>query len=157
MFDHLLEKLKKWTPKNIRLLEIYAGVGAISLDLADHWQSALLIEDNPYAHLSFQQTIASQELKPIRYLCADAKKAAAYLGEADCMIVDPPRKGLDPVLLGELLRLQSKTLLYISCSFKSFMRDALQLRSCGWTIDDAALYWMFPGTDHVEIATRWKI
>ncbi len=158
LFDRVLENIERWLPENARLLEIYAGTGAISLHLANHWQSALLIEENPYAHLSFQETTGYLEgLKPIRYVQEDAKRAVAYLNEADCIIVDPPRKGLDPGLLEELQRLESKTLIYISCSFKSFQRDSLQLLASGWTIEDATLFWLFPGTDHIEIVTKWRI
>jgi 23S rRNA (uracil1939-C5)-methyltransferase len=156
LFDRVLEKTEEWLPGHPRLLEIYAGVGAISFHLSPHCRSVHLIEDNPYAHLSFQQTVLLSHPKSMRYIQADAGQGAAYIDQADCVIVDPPRKGMDPALLETLRGSSSKTLIYISCSFKSFQRDAAQLLSSGWLIEDAALYWLFPGTDHVEIATKWK-
>jgi len=155
LFDRILEKTEEWTPENVRLLEVYAGVGAISLHLAALWQSACLIEENPYAYLSFQQTVSKQRLNPIQYIQADAAKAGDYFEEAELILVDPPRKGLEPALLESLQSAKAKTLIYISCSFKSFQRDARQLLSSGWVIQDSALYWLFPGTDHVEIVTKW--
>ena len=110
---------------------------------------------NPYAYLSFQQTVSKQRLNPIQYIQADAAKAGDYFEEAELILVDPPRKGLEPALLESLQKAKAKTLIYISCSFKSFQRDARQLLSSGWVIEDASLYWLFPGTDHVEIVTKW--
>ena len=147
LFDRILERVEQWVKPNSHLLEIYAGVGAISMHLKPLLQSALLIEDNPYAFLSFQQTSCSY-----RYLQADAKAAIAHLGSFDVILVDPPRKGLDPELLKALCCQEDKTLIYISCNFESFKRDAERLLQAGWQIGDAAGFELFPGTDHVELA-----
>ena len=154
LFDRILEKLDQWVPKSSRLIEIYAGVGGISLHLKSHLQSAVLIEDNPFAYLSFMNSWAKDPI--FRYIQADAKAAIPYLDEGDCILVDPPRKGLDPELLEALGRLKNQVLIYISCSFQSFQRDAAILQKDGWVIEDQAVYWLFPGTDHVELVVKWK-
>ncbi len=153
LFDQLLERIESWVAPKTRLLEVYAGAGAIALHLAPRLASALLVEENPYAHLSF---LASNPPPSFRYHLGDAKEAAPFLGEADLILLDPPRKGVDQELLSALQTAQQKQLIYISCSFDSFERDAKQLLASGWKIADAAGYWLFPGADHIELATRWE-
>ncbi len=154
LFDRILEIIEAWTPQGARLLEIYAGTGGISLHLAPHLKSAVLIEDNPYAALSFS---ASSPSDSFRYIQGDAKIAQEHIPEADLIVVDPPRKGLDPALLESLCKTDRKTLIYISCDFNSFERDAKRLLEANWRIEDAKAFWLFPGTDHIELAVRFCI
>jgi len=153
LFDKLLERVMSWVKPGTKLLEVYAGAGAISLHLAKKLVSAVLVEENPYAHLSYQ---ASGMNPSFHYHVGDAKEAIPYLKQASLILLDPPRKGIDPELLKALLSAQEKELIYISCSFESFERDARQLLASGWMLQDAAGYWLFPGADHIEMATHWS-
>jgi tRNA/tmRNA/rRNA uracil-C5-methylase (TrmA/RlmC/RlmD family) len=49
-------------------------------------------------------------------------------------------------------RLAIKT--FVSCLVESLQREARQLLGSGWVIENAAFYWMFPVTNHVEIAAK---
>lgn len=153
LFDKLLERIESWVPPETRLLEIYAGAGAIALHLAPRLASAILVEENPYSHLSYQ---ASGSNPSFQYHLGDAREAISYFDEADLILVDPPRKGLDPHLLAALKETNDKRLIYISCSFDSFERDAKELLGSGWKLQDAAGYWLFPGADHIELSTIWE-
>lgn len=153
LFDKLLERVSSWVKPGTKLLEVYAGAGAIALHLAEQLSSAQLVEENPYAHLSYQ---ASSPPPSFSYHIGDAREAASYLEEASLILLDPPRKGIDPQLLKALHAAQDKELIYISCSFDSFERDARELLASGWKLQDAAGYWLFPGADHIEMATHWS-
>jgi len=153
LFDKLLEQIESWVPLSTRLLEIYAGAGAISLHLSPRLASAILVEENPYSHLSYQ---ASHPPSTFVYRLGDAKEAIAYFDKADVILVDPPRKGLDADLLAALKQTDSKQLIYISCSFDSFEKDANELMASGWKLLDVSGYWLFPGADHIELASRWQ-
>ncbi|MBF8264032.1 MAG: rumA [Parachlamydiales bacterium] len=153
LFDRILIQIEEWVNPGAHLLEVYSGAGAISLHLAQKIQRAVLVEDNPYSYESFLQSAITPA---IRFIRADARQAVQYLDEATCVIVDPPRKGLEPALLEELKKAEGKDLIYISCSFDSFQNDAKQLLESGWIVEDVKLYELFPQTDHVEIASKWK-
>jgi tRNA/tmRNA/rRNA uracil-C5-methylase (TrmA/RlmC/RlmD family) len=144
LFEKMLQKISSWVYPTDRVLELYAGVGAIGLTL----QAAqiTLVENNPFAHLSFQQT---PKRPNITYHLLDAKEAP--LSGHTLIIVDPPRKGLDPILLQKLCAHPSGRLIYISCGFESFKRDCEQLLSSNWKLKEAHGYLLFPGTNHVEI------
>jgi tRNA/tmRNA/rRNA uracil-C5-methylase (TrmA/RlmC/RlmD family) len=91
----------------------------------------------------------------IAYTCQDATHAITHLHSATTLLVDPPRKGLDPTLL-RAIQTWSGDLFYISCDFHSFQRDATQLLAAGWSIQKAKGYLFFPGTNHIEILTHFK-
>lgn len=140
LFEKMLQKIATWVNQGDRVLELYAGVGAIGLSVRSKASHLTLIENNPYAHLSFQQMKID-----IPYLCIDAN--LADLSGYDLIIVDPPRKGLDPQMIAKL---EAKRLIYVSCGFDSFKRDAKELLMLGWKLKEAAGYLLFPGTNHVE-------
>lgn len=96
LFDRILEKLEEWIPQNARLLEIYAGVGAISLHLETFWQGARLVEDNPYAQLSFQQTVASQPEKPMQYILGMQLVQPPLFKTRIALLSTHPARGLTP-------------------------------------------------------------
>ncbi len=146
LFEQMLKKIASWTHSGDRVLELYAGVGAIGLSVYPKTKKLTLIENNPYAHLSFQQLKTD-----IPYLCIDAKEAD--FSDYDLTIVDPPRKGLDPEVLSKI---ESPRLIYISCGFESFKRDAKKLLSLGWKLKEVNGYLLFPGTNHVEIVALFQ-
>jgi tRNA/tmRNA/rRNA uracil-C5-methylase (TrmA/RlmC/RlmD family) len=126
-----------------------------------------------------EQDPFKSEREKASYVVASATKAlqdGQALG-ADVLIVDPPRKGLEPEVLEELCKpfnpnqglVESKdlitveeqrvnwtndvkTLIYVSCGFDAFARDCEQLlkSGAGWMLASATGYVLFPGSDHVE-------
>jgi len=133
--------------RDIRLLagegfitELYAGVGAISRTLD---RPANLVEYNPYAHESFKVA------DPPPYLEFITGKSEDHTDLfRDILIVDPPRKGLDPKILKAIADSSLKQILYLSCNPESLKRD---VEALGWKLDQAIGYHLFPNTDHIEL------
>jgi tRNA/tmRNA/rRNA uracil-C5-methylase (TrmA/RlmC/RlmD family) len=143
LFEKILWQIQEWVKPDERVLELYAGVGAIGLSLLNKTKRVTMVENNPFAYLSFKETQVD-----LPYLCIDAKEAS--FSDWDLVIVDPPRKGLDKEILAKI---DSSRLIYVSCGFDSFQRDAKDLVSRGWKIKEAKGYLLFPGTNHVETVT----
>ena len=72
------------------------------------------------------------------------------VGPFDAVVVDPPRTGLDPVVIEELVRLDPPTLVYVSCDPATLARDARKLAEHGFTLADVQPVDMFPQTFHIE-------
>ena len=67
------------------------------------------------------------------------------------VIVDPPRKGLDPEVLSALCAAPPRRLVYVACGLESFLSDERALTAGGrLRLTDLAAYDMFPHTEHVE-------
>ena len=150
LFEQVANQVVAWVPNGAKFIEIYAGVGAMGILASEKTESTDLVENNPYSFLSFKELNAN-----IKYHLGDAKSAIPLLEAADCVLVDPPRKGLDPLLL-EALQSFSGTLIYLSCDFHSFKRDANRLLESGWTLETGKGYLLFPGTNHVETLALFK-
>ena len=67
----------------------------------------------------------------------------------DCIIVDPPRKGLDKKSLFEINRISPKSIIYVSCDIVTLMRD-LSFFQDNYVVKYIKPFNMFPRTYHVE-------
>ena len=158
--DSIVECIHSWVPPDARVLELYAGCGAIGLGLARRGQEIVFNELSPDSLLGLEMGVAA--LPPgardrTRLSPGPASQSASLLEEADVLIADPPRKGLDETLLGTLERSVPERFIYLSCSADSFLRDAEALLA-GRRLRLARLeaYALFPGTDHVEILALFE-
>jgi tRNA/tmRNA/rRNA uracil-C5-methylase (TrmA/RlmC/RlmD family) len=157
LFEKMLETLEAWINPQETILELYAGAGAIALSLRAKAKQFYLVENNPWAHLSFQESLkqlSPEERQRFVYLNQPDKEALPLFETSSLILVDPPRKGLDAAVLQRLCDQSSSQLIYISCGFESFKRDCTRLLAAGWKIEKAQGYLLFPGTNHVEMVVH---
>ena len=86
--------------------------------------------------------------------------ASCHAGDgSQVIIVDPPRKGLDPDLTQYLAGHPPEMLIYISCGLSSFIKDVAGLLGGGQLrLSDLTAFNLMPFTDHVEtVATFQRI
>ncbi len=69
---------------------------------------------------------------------------------ADCILVDPPRSGLDIKVVDAINALNIPTIVYISCDTAMFARDAKRFVSVGYELKEVTPFDMFPQTYHIE-------
>jgi tRNA/tmRNA/rRNA uracil-C5-methylase (TrmA/RlmC/RlmD family) len=156
----IIEHLREQIPGGSCVAEFYAGVGAIGLSLIDRTRELRLNESSPHALQGLEQGLAGLEAVQrakviLRPGPAGAMQEAA--AGADVVIVDPPRKGLDPALAQGLAERAPQRLFYVSCALDSLREDILRL-TCERTLRLVALtaFDMFPYTAHVETVARFE-
>lgn len=139
-----------------RVLDMYAGVGLFSVPLARHCESLVAVESNEAAVRDLQANLASAGAKA-QAVCADAERYLAGVTEPpDVMVLDPPRAGVEPGALHELLRLAPQRILYMSCDPATLARDLGVLVGGGarpvgaYEIAAMHLFDVFPQTYHIE-------
>lgn len=152
LFEKMLLRINKEVPMHSKVVELYAGVGAIGLSIASKVKSLTCIEINREAEKMFLTSIKKmKDTSQLSYKTADVLEHLNLVEDADVIIVDPPRKGVeDRVLLALCSGIKRQTLIYISCGFDSFQRDSEKLIQGGWKLKSAELYFFFPGSDHLE-------
>ena len=163
-------------------LELYGGVGTIGLNLVDLFDSLDSSDENPFNEACFHasadkiQLLQNDGVDPKSSVYLDPSKRAKItytsksasdivvenfdsLQQARVVVVDPPRKGLDPPVIEALCsdygssdQQQQQALVYVSCGFDAFRRDyrALVEKSGKWTLDRAEGHILFPGSDAIE-------
>jgi tRNA/tmRNA/rRNA uracil-C5-methylase (TrmA/RlmC/RlmD family) len=66
------------------------------------------------------------------------------------LIADPPRTGLSKAALEGAIRLQARTIVYVSCDIATLARDARRLLDAGYALQHLRGFDLFPNTPHVE-------
>lgn len=160
LFEQILESIRQSILPNSRIVEFYAGIGVIALSLARLSSEIVCSEVNPYAEECFHlsRLLLTREVqKKVSFVSGKAGENVHLIEGAEVVIVDPPRKGIDPPLLDALLAASHlKQIIYLSCYFPSFKRDSEKLVNQGWRVEKAEGYLLFPGTDHVEVLSVWR-
>lgn len=134
-----------------RVVEYYAGVGSIGLGLLKQGRDVVFNEVGSGSLEGLCRGI--EELghdSKARVLRGTAGEFAGFYGKDDVVIVDPPRKGLDPELLERLQKEPPRQLIYLSCGLDSLLRESELLRAAGYRLTSLTGYPYFPFTHHVE-------
>ena len=72
-------------------------------------------------------------------------------GRPDVLIVDPPRAGMHPKVVGQIAHLRPERIVYVSCNPQTQARDLAMLQeAAAYTIEAVQPVDMFPHTHHVE-------
>jgi len=142
-----------------RLVEGYAGFGAISVmastrpDPAARPSSLVLIEESRASTILGRLHLRLHEVEaPWRWLPARVEDALGDVapGEADSLVVDPPRAGLGAEVVERIGKLGPGRIVYVSCDPATLGRDLALLQAAGYGVDDLTLVDMFPQTYHIE-------
>ena len=149
---NLYSKIREYVSKinNPDVLDLYCGVGSISLYISDLCKSVLGVEINKHA---IKDAIKNQEINNISnvsFVSGDTKKVLSMSDyKADIIIVDPPRSGLDKDVVSDLIRISPQQIIYVSCDPITAARDIKMLNE-KYSVDEITPFDMFPNTYHVE-------
>jgi 23S rRNA (uracil1939-C5)-methyltransferase len=133
-----------------RVLELYCGVGTLSLPLARAGAEVLGVENWASAVEDARLNARLNHLDQARFECADALKGFSLCPKPAALLVDPPRKGLSPEVLAAVASCDTPQVLYVSCDPASLARDLKGLAAAGWKLQQVQPLDMFPQTYHVE-------
>jgi 23S rRNA (uracil1939-C5)-methyltransferase len=160
MFEDLLKAIQKQVNSKDVVADFYAGVGVIGLALVKKAKEVFCCEINSLAKPCFeaaQSKLSKEEQQKIQFFVGNATEFVDIAKKAHLIVVDPPRKGLDRLLLEGLKKSQgAKKLVYVSCGWSSFRRDCDELLKAGWQLCQAEAYLFFPGTDQIETLALFK-
>ncbi len=140
-------------PQARRVLELYAGSGALSLRLAARGHRVTLVEAFAPA-VDMARRAATEQGLALDAITADTAVALGELtrrgARFDTVIVNPPRRGVAPEVRRLLAELAPSRLLYVSCAPDTLARDAEQLGILGFALVSATPFDMIPLSDAVE-------
>jgi tRNA/tmRNA/rRNA uracil-C5-methylase (TrmA/RlmC/RlmD family) len=136
--------------------DLYAGVGLFGIYFADRVGRTVIMESNVPSVKLMQKNIEQHSLKNVEIFGGRVEEGLpTFLAAQDCgrkvAMIDPPRKGLSfeaADALSDEKRLD--TLLYLSCSTASLVRDLRHFIRKGWTVQKLTPFDFFPKTKHLE-------
>lgn len=135
--------------------DLYCGIGTISLFLAQKAKFVRGVEIVPAAIEDARRNAKLNDIGNVEFfvgkaeevLPAEYEKNGVY---ADVIVVDPPRKGCDEMLLKTILKMQPKRVVYVSCDSATLARDLRFLCDNGYELKKVCGVDQFPQTVHVE-------
>ena len=140
-----------------KVLDLYCGIGSISLYVAKHVKNVLGIEIVKTAVDNAKDNAILNNIKNAQFKCLDVDKLSDdnmnEMREFDTIIVDPPRKGLDATTISFIKDVDPKKIVYVSCDPATLSRD-LNILCHGedhqYNLKRLVNVDMFPHTMHVE-------
>jgi len=135
-------------------VDLYCGVGLFTLPLSRRFGRVIGVESNPVATRFARRNLQNAGLK-------NASVETASLGDwmlapegrvktTDYLLLDPPRAGVESVVIRGILDLTPGRITYVSCDPATLARDLKKLLAGGYQIDSMRAFDMFPQTHHVE-------
>lgn len=146
----LYTALKEHIVPDDRVLDLYSGVGSITLFIADKAATVLGVENNQSAVSSAEANKELNKINNVEFIQEDVLK---YLKneqpDANCWIIDPPRAGIHPKVLKLIAERGPQKLIYVSCNPDQLHKDLEQLKEV-YNINYFKGFDMFPQTYHLE-------
>lgn len=141
--------------------DLYCGIGTISLFLAKKAKKVYGVEIVPAAIEDAKRNASLNNIENAEFFVGKAEEVlpdfyereSAKAGRtltADVIVVDPPRKGCDEVLLQTIVKMEPKRVVYVSCDSATLARDLKFLRENGYEVRTVQAVDQFGNSTHVE-------
>lgn len=130
------------------VIDSYSGIGSIGYYIYDKVKKVIMVESNKQ-NINLAHQIRDDHV--IKNVEIAYQRAEAYQAQeqVDKVICDPPRNGLMPAFIDNLLVLKPKKIYYLSCDVKTLARD-IKLLSESYEIEVIYPIRMFYHTTALE-------
>lgn len=150
----IMDSIRSHVNPNARVLDAFCGIGAIGLSLAAEVKSLILLESLPEAIEDAKLNAQMNGIENVSFITGEFAEALPYLlvkQQADIIIMDPPRSGIDADSIQTIISSGIKEIIYLSCSPMTLARDLKLLIADGaYEIKSLQSFDMFPNTWHIE-------
>ena len=138
------------------LYDLYCGTGSTSIFMAQQVKQVYGFEVVPPAVEDAVRNAVSNGIINCRFFPANLDKffrKSSILSEIeppDIVFLDPPRAGMHPKLVNDVVDMSPEKIVYISCNPSTQARDVALLSEKGFKLKNLAMVDMFPHTPHIE-------
>ena len=134
------------------VLEAYCGVGVMSLMAARKAKHVTGVEIVPDAIDNAKKNARYNKIDNVDFVVGDSGSVMEEISKEkhlDCLIVDPPRTGLDEKMINSILNSNAKKLIYVSCNPSTLAKNLNVLKEY-YNIESIRAIDVFSNTEHVE-------
>ncbi len=153
--EKMYDSIKKEVYGNV--LDLCSGIGSISLYIADKCDNVTGVELMDESVYSANENLKINEnIQNVSFVKSDIKDyLSANTGKFSVVVADPPRAGINPKALKDLVDLSVDKIVYMSCNPVS-LRENIEGMKDQYEITSLEAYDMFPQTPHVEMIAVLK-
>lgn len=142
--------------ENSVIYDLFCGTGTLGICASKVAKQVIGIELSPEAALDARQNAALNKCQNVTILSGTVQQVLNQIHSEkkyplpDIVLVDPPRSGLDPEGMRQLIRLNAPTILSISCNPQTQAVNVAELMQHGYAIKSIQPFDQFPQTIHIE-------
>ncbi|PIE85251.1 23S rRNA (uracil(1939)-C(5))-methyltransferase RlmD [Candidatus Gracilibacteria bacterium] len=156
LYSKVIELANKEKLKDYTVLDLYAGTGTIGMFFSNLGAKKVYsIELSTQASEDGKKNAKTNSLNNIEFINSKVEDfLTKYLEEkkkADLLIIDPPRAGINPKALPNILKFKTNQIIYVSCNPATLSRDlGFIIQNSDYKIETVVPVDMFPHTHHIE-------
>lgn len=148
--SHLFNIISDNISSHVKVLDLYSGVGTLSIVASKKASLVTGIEIIPNAVLNAINNAKFNNAPNINFVLNDVELAISKIKDKfDIWVIDPPRSGIDAKTIDVILKNTPKKLIYVSCDPQTLVRDIAKLKD-KYEIEKFYILDMFSYTYHVE-------
>jgi 23S rRNA (uracil1939-C5)-methyltransferase len=134
--------------------DLYTGTGTIAQFVSKNAKKVIGVESVPEAIVDAKANAVRNEITNCEFYVGDMKVVfnesfIAQHGKPDVIITDPPRDGMHKDVIEQIMKIEPKKIVYVSCNSATQARD-LALMDEKYMVTRVRPVDMFPQTHHVE-------
>lgn len=149
----IYQQISDRVSRGTKVLDLYCGIGISSLFLAKKGCNVVGVEYNPEAIKFALHNSEINALTSPRFIQGDVEHVLQNQlkkESAQVVILNPPRIGIKPQVIDEVIKRKPQSIIYVSCMPSTLARDLAKLCTQDYKISFVQPYDMFPQTSHVE-------
>ncbi len=145
----IFSKVVEQIPNGAKCLDLYCGVGTISLAVAEKCERVVGIELNRESINSAIENARRNKITNAYFVCGGAEEKLKEVGGFDVIILDPPRSGITKKAGIAILEQSPQKIIYVSCNPKTLALDLKHFS--GYKITNLEAFDQFAQTHHMEL------
>lgn len=147
--EKLFEFIEEETKRSKNTIDLYCGVGTLSIVASKNSEKVLGVEINENAIIDANFNKIMNHVENVKFICSDTRDILDKItSNYDTIIFDPPRSGVLESILNKVSEEKINKIIYVSCNPITLIRDIKLLKD--YKIVDFKLLEMFPNSEHVE-------
>ncbi len=135
------------------VVDLYCGVGTLGMFVNKDKCFGIEVVPDAIGNAIVNSKMNKQDNL---YMLGDSSNISKINSEIDCIIIDPPRSGLNKETIKNIIKIKCDELIYMSCNPLTLVRD-LEVLSNIYNIDEVYMLEMFPRTKHIECICVLKL
>lgn len=138
--------------ENKTLYDLYSGTGTIGILASSKVNNVVGIEIVDEAVAMANENCALNNITNAKYIAGDVKDTVSQLQEKpDIILLDPPRSGMHPKVIEDVLSFDVPEIIYVSCNPKALAIELNKFKNHGYKVKHSIGVDQFPNTPHCEM------
>ena len=136
--------------------DLYSGAGTIAIFISSSARQVFAFESVESAIKDAKANAELNNISNVEFFNADLYKSFFPIVETnklpnpDVIIIDPPRSGMHPATVNDVIKLSPQKIVYVSCNPATQVRDIKLMANAGYKLIKVRPVDMFPHTFHIE-------